>query len=151
MEFKIGAIVGVGGGLIANAFGGFDNALKTLIIFMIIDYVTGLIVAGVFNNSQKSGNGKLQSHAGWKGICKKSMTLLMILIANKLDLAVGTNFIKTAVVITYTINEALSIIENASLMGVPIPNAIKKGIEILESTNKDDEYYLKQINKEKKR
>ena len=68
---KILALIGMLGSAITTSFGGWDTAIITLIIFMAIDYVTGLIVAGIFRKSPKSENGALESHAGWKGLCKK--------------------------------------------------------------------------------
>ncbi len=126
------SIVGAVGAFISSLFGGWDAALTTLVIFMAIDYIAGLIVAGVFHNSGKSENGALESRAGWKGLCRKGMTLLIVLVAVRLDLAIGTHFIKDAVVIAYIVNEALSIIENAGLMGLPIPSAVKKAIDVLQ-------------------
>ena len=124
--------VGAVGAFISNLYGGWDAALTTLVIFMGIDYLTGLIVAGVFNNSGKSENGALESRAGWKGLCKKGMTLLVVLVAVRLDMLAQSNVLKDGVVIAFVSNEALSIIENAGLMGLPIPNIIKKAIEVLQ-------------------
>ena len=121
------------GGVIASLFGGWDAALVTLMIFMGIDYVTGLIVAGVFHNSEKTKNGALESRAGWKGLCRKGVTLLVVLVACRLDLVMGSNFIRDAVVIAFIANETISIIENAGLMGIPIPAAIMRAIEILKN------------------
>ena len=123
--------IGVVGGFIASLFGGWDAALITLVIFMGIDYITGLIVAGVFHNSGKSENGTLESLAGWKGLCRKGVTLLVVLVACRLDLVMGSNFIRDAVVIAFIANETISIIENAGLMGVPIPAMIVKAVEVL--------------------
>ena len=124
-------MIGVAGGFIASLFGGWDAALVTLMIFMGIDYVTGLIVAGVFHNSEKTENGSLESRAGWKGLCRKGVTLLVVLVACRLDLVMGSNFIRDAVVIAFIANETISIIENAGLMGVPIPAVVIRAIEIL--------------------
>ena len=132
-------IIGVVGGAISTAFGGWSAAMTTLLIFMGIDYITGLIVAGVFNNSPKTENGALESRAGWKGLCRKCVTLLMVLIACRLDMALGSTFIKDAVVIAYIANETISIIENAGLMGVPIPSVIKKAIEVLKARSEETE------------
>ena len=96
-----------------------------------IDYVTGLLVAGVFHNSGKTENGALESRAGWKGLCRKCITLLMVLVATRLDLVTGTNFIRDAVVIAFIANETISIVENAGLMGINIPPAITSAIEVL--------------------
>lgn len=130
--------IGVVGGFIASLFGGWDAALTTLVIFMGIDYVTGLIVAGVFHNSGKTESGALESRAGWKGLCRKGMTLLIVLIACRLDLIMNTNFVRDAVVIGYIANETISIVENAGLMGLPIPSAITKAIEVLTKKNEKE-------------
>lgn len=131
MKEMICTILGVIGSFIASLFGGFDAGMITLIIFMIVDYVTGLIVAGVFKNSTKTETGALESRAGWKGLCRKGVTLLIILIAYRLDLLIGTNYIRDAVIIGFCANEAISIIENAGLMGIPLPVVLSKAIDLL--------------------
>lgn len=138
---KTGILTGIGvvGGFIASLFGGWDAALTTLIIFMGIDYVTGLIVAGVFNNSTKSENGALESRAGWKGLCRKGVTLLIVLIACRLDMIIGSSFMRDAAVIAFIANELISIVENAGLMGIPVPAVIKKAIDILKSKAESEE------------
>lgn len=130
--------IGVVGGFIASLFGRWDAALTTLVIFMGIDYVTGLIVAGVFHNSGKTESGALESRAGWKGLCRKGITFLIVLIACRLDLIMNTNFVRDAVVIGYIANETISIVENAGLMGLPIPSAITKAIEVLTKKNEKE-------------
>lgn len=125
------SIVGAVGGFIAMAFGGWSDALITLIVFMSIDYTTGLIVAGVFKKSKKSENGALESRAGFKGLCRKGVALLIVLIATRLDIMMNTTYIRDAVVIAFVANEGISIIENAGLMGVPIPSVVKKAIDVL--------------------
>lgn len=133
MKHTIFTGIGVVGGFIASLFGGWDAALVTLVIFMGIDYVTGLIVAGVFHTSEKTPGGGLESRAGWKGLCRKGGTLLVVLVACRLDVVIGSNFIRDAVVIAFTANETISIIENAGLMGIPIPAAIMRAIDILKN------------------
>ena len=123
--------IGVVGGFIASLFGGWDAALITLLMFMIIDYISGLIVAGVFHNSNKTETGTLESKAGWKGLCRKCMTLLFVLIAYRLDLALGVAYIRDAVIIGFMANELISIVENAGLMGLPLPPVITKAIDVL--------------------
>lgn len=135
--------IGVVGGFIASLFGGWDAALVTLIIFMGVDYLTGLIVAGVFHNSEKTETGTLESRAGWKGLCRKGVSLLVVLVACRLDLVIGSNFIRDSVVIAFIANETLSIVENAGLMGIPIPAVIARAIDVLkkkaESEDEKDE------------
>ena len=128
---------GTVGAFLSSLFGGWDAGLTTLVIFMAIDYVSGLIVAGVFKRSPKSENGALESKAGWKGLCRKGMILLIVLIAVRLDMAMGTAFLKDGVVIAYIVNETISIIENAGLMGLPIPDVIRKAIDALQSKESD--------------
>jgi toxin secretion/phage lysis holin len=91
----------------------------------------GLIVAGVFHKSNKSKTGSLNSHAGWLGLCKKCVVLLFVLVAHRLDLLLGTDYIRTTAIIGFIVNEVISIIENAGLMGVRLPEVITNAIEIL--------------------
>lgn len=139
MNIKDGICTAIGlcGSFIAGCFGGWDTGLVTLLIFMGIDYMSGLVVAGVFHNSNKTKTGALESRAGWKGLCRKCMTLLFVLIAYRLDLALGINYIRDAVIIGFMANELISIVENAGLMGLPLPEVINKAIDIL--TQKGDE------------
>lgn len=130
--------IGIVGSTVAAAFGGWDAAMITLVSMMVIDYLTGVLVAGVFHNSPKTENGALESKAGWKGLCRKGVTLLIVLVAARLDIILGTEFIRDAVVIGYIANEVISIIENAGLMGVPIPSAIEKAIEVLQSKGEEE-------------
>ena len=104
---------------------------------MAIDYVSGLIVAGVFKNSSKTASGGLESKTGWKGLCRKCMTLVLVLVAYGLDLVIGTNYIRDAVVIAFIANETISIVENTGLMGVKLPAAITKAIDILQKKSED--------------
>nr|DAL06345.1 MAG TPA: holin [Caudoviricetes sp.] len=136
---KAGICTGIGmiGGLIASAFGGWDAGLITLVIFMAIDYTSGLIVAGIFHKSKKSKSGALESNAGWKGLAKKAMTLLFVLIAYRLDIIIGTNYIRDAVIIGFVANELISIIENAGLMGIPLPEVVKKAVDVLTAKSAD--------------
>lgn len=137
MKNTIITITGVVGSAIASIYGGWTAALTTLLIFMTIDYTTGLIVAGVFHKSPKTSTGALESRAGWKGLCRKGMVLLLVLVAHRLDLAIGTAYVKDAVCIAFIANEAISIIENAGLMGLPIPAGIINAIDILKQKHKD--------------
>ena len=126
-------IFGIIGASISKLFGGWDAALTTLVIFMSIDYLSGVVVAGVFHKSNKSKNGGLKSTIGWQGICRKGITLVIVLVACRLDLLLNTSYIKDAVVIGFCVNELISIVENAGLMGVPMPEVITKAIDILKS------------------
>lgn len=129
--------IGIIGAFIAQLFGGWTSGMTTLVILMIIDYVTGLLVAAVFGKSKKTDDGKLESRAGWKGLVRKCVTLLMVLVATRLDLLIGTNLVRDASVIGFAANECLSIIENAGLMGIPMPAAVTNAIEVLQKREKE--------------
>lgn len=123
--------VGIIGGFFAAILGGWDSALATLIIFMAIDFTTGLIAAAL-GKSKHSNSGRLSSKAGWVGLAKKFCILLMVVVAVRMDILIGTTYIRDATCIGFCVNELLSIIENTSLMGLPYPDSIKKAIEVLQ-------------------
>ena len=123
--------IGAIGGVFVTLFGDWNVALTVLCVCMAIDYVTGLVVAGVFHASPKSANGGLDSNAGWKGLIRKVATLVIVLIAHFVDVLTGTQYIRDAVIVAFTVNEILSILENCALMGVPIPQVLLRGIDIL--------------------
>lgn len=131
MKHGICAALGMVGSLIAGAFDGWDGAFITLLIFMAVDYISGLAVALVFRKSPKTKSGGGSSSVGWKGLCRKGMTLLIVLVAYRLDLVLGTEYIRDTVMIGFIANETISITENAGLMGVPLPKAIQRAIDIL--------------------
>lgn len=135
----ISCVIGILAAFFTSLFGGWSTGLATLLIFMGIDYLSGLIVAAVFQNSKKSKSGALDSRAGWVGLCRKGMILLIVLIANRLDLLLESNYIRDAVIISFCINEILSIAENAALMGIKLPSAITKSLDILKDKSENDE------------
>ena len=112
-------------------FGSWDLALQVLIIFMVLDYVTGVIYAYI--------NKMLNSEVGFKGLIKKCMILAVLIVAVELDRMLGntgTWVFRTLVAYFYIANEGISLLENISNLGVPIPNKIRNALEQL---NKDDE------------
>ena len=119
------------GAFLAEILGGWDYALQTLIIFMAVDYISGVTLAAFFKCSSKSKNGGLSSKSGFVGLAKKGMQLMIVLVAYRLDIMTGHNFVRTAVIIAFTANETISIIENAGLMGVPIPEKLRKVVDLL--------------------
>ena len=131
MKETICTIIGIVGGFITAILGGWDSALATLIIFMAIDFTTGLIAAAM-GKSKHSKTDKLSSRAGWVGLAKKFCIVLMVVVAVRIDILLGTTYIRDATCIGFCVNELLSIIENTSLMGIPYPDAIKKAIEVLQ-------------------
>lgn len=116
---------------IAAALGGWDAGLQTLVLFMGIDYVSGLAVAGFYKKSKHSVTGGLSSKCGFFGLAKKGMVLLIVLIAYRLDIVIGTDFARAGVIIAFIANELISILENASLMGIPIPAKLQKALDVI--------------------
>lgn len=137
MKAKVCSLLGAAGSIVVSVLGGWDSGLATLIIFMVIDYIMGLIVAGIFRNSPKTQSGALESRAGWKGLCRKGVTLLFVLVAYRLDIIISVNYIRNAVIIGFVANELISIVENAGLMGIPLPSVLSRAIDIL--TKKTEE------------
>lgn len=134
MKETICTVVGVVGSFVAWLFGGWDAALATLLIFMAVDYVTGLIVAA----AGKSPKGKLSSKIGWRGLAKKCVVLLLVLVAAQLDVVLGMDYVRAGVCVAFLCNEGISILENAGLMGVPLPAALKNAVELLQSKGKGE-------------
>lgn len=127
------------GSALSYFIGGVDTMFIVLCVFLVIDYISGIIVAVVFKNSSKTESGKLNSAVSFKGLCKKIFSVILVGVAHLLDNALGTNFIRGGVVVAFISNETISIIENAGLMGIPIPVVLKKAIDILQ--DKEEEKY----------
>ena len=138
-EFICG-FIGVITSLLVSALGGWDSAIITLTIFIVADFITGLMVASFFKKSPKSKNGTLSSAIGFKGICKKVMIYLFVVVGYRIDLMLGTDYIRNAVIIGFIVNELISLTENAGLTGVPLPSIILKSIDLLKNKggNKDE-------------
>ncbi|OON85932.1 holin [Oribacterium sp. C9] len=124
-------LIGMVGSIAVSLLGGWSPALQYLILAMIIDYISGLIVAGVFHASKKTQNGALESRVGWKGLCRKVFTLSFVVIARGVDIYLGVDYVKEAVIIGFFTNEVISIVENAGLMGVPMPVIVTRAVDLL--------------------
>lgn len=141
MKYKVCTLIGAAGSYIIGALvGGWDSALMTLVICMVVDYISGLVVAAVFKKSTKSETGALESRAGFKGLWRKGMMLLVVLIGNRLDIFLGISYIQDTVVIGFIANEIISLIENAGLMGVPIPKVIINAIDVLQKKTESEDF-----------
>lgn len=138
MKSIVLSVCGAVGSFIAGALGGWDTALITLVSFMAIDYATGWILAVVFKKSHKTESGGYSSAIGLKGLCKKVMILLLVVVANLLDQQIGGSYIRDGVCVAFIINEAMSIIENAGLMGLPIPKALTNALDVLHEKQKQE-------------
>ena len=135
IKLFIAGIVGVFTALL----GGYDIYLKSLLIFMLLDYVLGLTVASL-GRSKNSEQGGLSSSVAWFGLIKKLTYLTLIIIAIELDILLGLTIVRQATIIFFIINELISITENIGLLGVKLPPVILKAIDLLqnESEEKDD-------------
>lgn len=128
-------IMGTFGSFISKALGGWNSSLTTLVIFMLIDYITALIQA-IEGKSLKSENGKLSSRVGFIGLFKKVMILLMVLIGYRIDVTFNLTYVKQVITLSYICNEFISIIENLTYLGMDklpifdkITTLIKKEVE----------------------
>lgn len=137
-KFAICAAAGTLGTCIASIFGGWSSDLKTLLILMLVDYIMGIVIAGVFKKSTKSKNGALSSEAGLKGIIKKCGALVCVIIAVQVDSMLQVDYIRTLVIITLVVNELISIVENLGIMGVPVPKPLLKAIDVLKNKSEGD-------------
>jgi len=118
-------------GIIIYFIGGFDLFLETLLVCMIVDYVMGLTIAGLYKESKKSITGGLSSQAGWMGISRKITSLLFVIIGVELQKMTGIPGIREGIIVALVANELISIIENAGLMGMPVPKPLIDVIDVL--------------------
>ena len=133
---KVSEVLAAIGGAIASFFITMPPLVWILIAVMSIDYITGLIT-GALGKSNKTENGYLESHAALKGLLKKSLIILVVLLAALLDQAVsagaGIQFeaVMGATCLWFIASEGLSILENVALMGVPVPKILLKLLEVM--------------------
>ena len=132
MKQGICTTLGILGGALAAAFGGWDTAMAALLTCMAVDYISGSAVALVFHKSPKSETGAYNSVYGLKGLCKKGLMLLFVLVAVQIDRLLDAAYVRDAVCIGFCANEILSITENLGLAGIPMPAAVTKALEQLQ-------------------
>lgn len=125
------------GSILTQWLGGWDSFLKALIMFMVVDYITGIAVAFIFHASAKTKNGGASSKECFKGIVKKICIIALVGVAVSVDNISGTHYLRSATIFFFLGNEGLSILENVGLMGVPYPEFIKKALEVIK--NKGEE------------
>ena len=131
MKDALAAVAGFTAGLISWAVGGFDTPVLALVICMALDYVTGLMVAGIFHASPKTAGGGLDSRIGWRGLARKIGTIVIVVVANLADILLELHYIRDAAVIGFCANECISILENAGRMGIRIPGALTAALEVM--------------------
>lgn len=121
----IAAAAGAAAGLLMR----MPIALRLLVLLMTLDYLSGVAVA-LLGKSHKSEGGALSSKAGFAGLARKGMILIIILLAAVLDHLTGSAACTGAATMFYSVNEALSILENAVLLGVPVPQKLKQALDV---------------------
>lgn len=133
MEKHFNGIVAILATFFTYLFGSWDLALQVLIVFMILDYGTGVLYAYLTD--------QLNSEAGFKGLVKKCMILVVLIIGVMLDRIVGngTWVFRTLVAYFYIANEGISLLENVGNIGIPIPNKIRNALEQLNKDNEESE------------
>lgn len=127
------------GSVFTQWLGGWDLFLKTLVMFMIIDYITGIAVAFIFHKSDKTENGSASSRECFKGIIKKMCIIALVGVSVAVDSLSGTAYVRSATIFFFLGNEGLSILENIGLMGLKYPSFIKRALEIIKERNDDNE------------
>lgn len=129
----IQAVFTMVGGWLGYFLGGCDGLLFALVVFVVMDYITGVLCA--------AADRKLSSEVGFKGICRKVLLFLLVGMANVLDVnVIGTGSVfRTAVIFFYLSNEGLSLLENAGHLGLPIPAKLKAVLEQLHRQSEEIE------------
>ncbi len=122
---------------LVQLLGGWDAALSVMFLMMALDVVSGLATA-VMLKSGKTAGGAFRSGAMFRGLTKKLMMLLMVMLAHALDTLLGTGMCRVTVIGFYAANEALSVVENAAVAGVPFPAGLLKMLERYREKLNDD-------------
>ena len=124
MENIFKTIIAIGGGAASYFFGGWSSLLGVLLVFVVIDYISGVVAAAI--------EGKLNSAVGLRGIAKKVFIFVLVGIANLVDISLGdAHLFRDATIFFYLANELLSILENAGRIGLGIPEPIRQAVELL--------------------
>lgn len=114
----ISVICGAVGGFIVSLLGGWDKLIVALLILMVLDYITG-IIKGIYNR-------ELSSEIGFKGLLKKVLILIVVAVAVIIEQHMGIPAVREIVIMFFAVNEGISILENASQMGLPLPTKLKE-------------------------
>lgn len=141
MKEKICALMGALGGVMAGLFGPWTSDLTALTVCMTVDFLSGVAVALVFHKSKKTPTGAYSSACGFAGLAKKAMLLALVAVGHQMDMVLGCDYIRTALCVAFLTNEGMSILENAGLMGIPIPAVIQNALEVLRMKEETNESY----------
>ena len=125
-------VTGAIGSLLINLIGKPTEDLIILLVLMTIDLIVGFLISAIWQKSTKTDSGKLSSSVMFKGIVKKFLTLVIVVIAYQLDILLAMNVIRHIVIIAFIVEEVLSITENIAITGIKIPAIITKALDVLE-------------------
>ena len=128
----VSIVTGAIGSLLINLIGKPTDDLIILIVLMIVDLIVGFLISAIWQKSTKTDSGKLSSSVMFKGIVKKFLTLVIVVIAYQLDILLAMNVIRHIVIIAFIVEEVLSITENIAITGIKIPTIITKALDVLE-------------------
>jgi toxin secretion/phage lysis holin len=131
-NFKV--MLALVGGVLGGLLGGFDSLVYVLVIFVAVDYATGILLA-IYEK-------KVSSEIGFKGICKKVLIFTLVALGNIIDqyIICSGSALRTMLIMFYLSNEGISILENAAKIGVPFPRRLKNILEQLDDTKKNRKY-----------
>ena len=133
----VSIVTGAIGSLLINLIGKPTEDLIILIVLMIVDLIVGFLISAIWQKSTKTDSGKLSSSVMFKGIVKKFLTLVIVVIAYQLDILLAMNVIRHIVIIAFIVEEILSITENIAITGIKIPTIITKALDVLEKEVKN--------------
>ena len=136
LRYSLAAFLSAVGGGLLSLLGGWDVMLRTLVVCMAADFVTGVAVAAL-GRSDKSRTGRISSNSALLGLMKKGFELLVILVAAQLEAATGIDYIRNAAVCFFIGTEGISILENGGLLGVPLPAGMRRWFEVLRDKGDD--------------
>lgn len=128
------------GTIIASNLGGIDKLLETLFFFMFVDIVLGISIAVVKKRSPKSLSGKVNSTPFFVGLVKKFGVIMLVAFANSIDKALGVDYIRNLTIFAFMAQEGLSIVENAILLGIKVPDSIKNGLDIIDKSKDNQKH-----------
>lgn len=138
IDIKVQALVTIFLTGILSFFTSLEVEIQGLLVFMVIDYISGILVAIIFKNSNKTDTGAYNSAIGFKGLVRKIYIILLLVVLNYVDKVAGTNIFLKLGTVGFMVNELMSIIENAGLMGIKVPKAFQNALDVLKSKEDDE-------------
>lgn len=134
------SITDIFGGIVASAFGGLDILLQSLLWLMVLDVIAGSAVAVYLRKSRKTRSGGFSWVVFRKGVIQKLMMLAVVIVANLIDTALAVEMLRQVVCLFYIAEEALSVLDNAERLGLPLPRKLVQVLQVLEAETGSEEY-----------